>query len=101
MSGVGNVVNIDTLGVPVPLAWQVQQVRGADGKMYAKLVLATPIGVLAFLMQGDEAQHLASQLRKAGQHAAAGIWSPVAPGQASTPRRTSAPAEPVSGAEGA
>lgn len=82
-------VDLDTLGVPVPLGWQVQQLRTDDGKWYVKQVVITPVGVFAFLWDGDEAEMLASKLKLGGRNAKAGVWSPVGAGQATAaPRHT-------------
>ena len=94
-------INLDTLGVPVPIAWQVQQLRTDDGKWYVKQVVMTPVGVFAFLWEGDDAQMLASQLRTGGRNASAGTWTPVAAGQATSPPRQTNAGKPISGAEGA
>jgi len=84
-------VNLETLGVPVPLGWQVQQVKADDGTMYVKQVVMTPLGVFAFLWSGDEAEMLASKLKLGGRNAKAGLWSPVGAGQAtSVPHSTHA-----------
>lgn len=93
-------LNLETLGVPVPLGWQVQQIRTEDGTWYVKQVVITPLGVFAFLWEGDEAQMLASKLRTGGRNASAGTWTPVGAGQATSPPRQTNASKPVSGAEG-
>lgn len=73
-------VDLNQIGMPVPVGWRVEQVltpMPPDGKprMMVKLVMASPTGISVAFIEGNDAQGLASSLRKAGRAASAGIWA--------------------------
>ena len=94
-------IDLPNLGEPVASSWQVQLVKQADGTMWVKQVILTPVGVLAFFWDANQAQMLASKLREGGRAAAAGTFAPVRPGGARAPVTTTATPEASSPAQGA
>lgn len=72
-------IDIGRIGFPIPNEWQVQQVQMPDGRMYVKLVVLSPAGIVVSFWDGNQAQGLAAALRNAGRAVAAGIWTPGGP----------------------
>lgn len=84
---------LDQLGSPAPLSWRVEQVQGraqgGDVVWLVKLYVLTPTGMATFFLDGDDAQRLASFLRRAGKACVAGIWGRDLEGAVSSPRADS------------
>lgn len=95
----GDGILLSALGVPIPVSYRVEQVEGvSDGvsSMKTKLYLASPVGVLVFFFDGEQAEELGNFLTKAGRSCKAGIYVPGTSGfvgeDRSARRRTGAPA---------
>ena len=75
------VVNTDQIGMPTPTGWEVQKFRVRnpnDGSpcTLVKLTLSVPSGLVTVFLNGEEAQRMASAIKKAGKDAATGLWTP-------------------------
>lgn len=74
-------IDLNNIGNPVPVEWQVQQVqlthpRTGAKEMLVKLILSTPQGLTVLFLDGNAAEGMASTLKRAGKHAKTGTWSP-------------------------
>lgn len=88
----GSMIDLSQIGQPTPNGWQVQQVS-IGGEMFVKIIIVSPTGFDVHFMSGDQAELLASNLKRAGRAVKAGIWAPGG-------ERRSAPQRPNGGGQG-